>query len=271
MDIISNRSSSLTWFEEWMLYFEYVYGRTRTRWIDYEAEYKENYCRRIFKSKLVIAVGARNRWPMYLSHKEDCILRKLHKNKNFDNKRVIMHDNTNVDLPKPRGADKQRSLHSEYYGGSCAKGGVAVQLSGWVRTLHLFTGGIDDSLYIDRTKIFKQQKLFQEHDLDPSASIIEFINIFDKGYRSTILARDHNQSCLQPTFARSDEQFTGTQVLHSAAIAVIRSGNERAVKKVKDSWLLKKGMFSARCDLSLLDDIWIAWGFQVNFMYNTIL
>lgn len=122
------------------------------------------------------------------THKEDCKLRKLHWNKKIDIKRVIMHDNTNVDLPKPSDADKQRSLHSKYYGRSCAKGGVAFQLSGWVRTLNLFTGGIDDNLYIDQSKIFKQQKLFQEHDLDSSASIIEFINIFDKGYCSTTVA-----------------------------------------------------------------------------------
>ena len=182
-----------------------------------------------------------------------------------------MHDNTNVNLVQPRSADKQRSLHSEYYGGSCAKGGVGVQLSGWIRTLHLFTGGIDDSSYIDLCKILKQQKLFQELDREALAEIIEFINILDKGYRSTILARDHNQSCLQPTFAKSDEQFTGSQVLHSAAIAVVRSGNERAVKRVKDSWIIQRGIHSATYDLSKLDDIWLAWGFQVNFMYDTVL
>jgi len=29
---------------------------------------------------------------------------------------------------------------------------VAVQLSGWIRTVPLFTGGIDDSAYIDKAK-----------------------------------------------------------------------------------------------------------------------
>merc|ERR1712210_356669 len=127
------------------------------------------------------------------------------------------------------------------------------------------TGGI--SAQTDETK----KKLFQEWDTEPLSSVIEFINVFDKGYRSTILARDHNQSCLQPTFAKSDEQFTGSQVLHSAAIAVVRSGNERSVKRIKDSWIIQRGIHSARFDLSKLDDIWLAWGFQVNFMYNTVL
>lgn len=106
-----------------------------------------------------------------------------------------MHDNTNIKLPKPRAADKQRSLHIEYYAQSCAKGGVAVQLSGWIRKAPLFIGGIDDSAYIYKRKILKQQKLFQERDTEPLSSVIEFIKKNYKGYRSTILARDHNQSC----------------------------------------------------------------------------
>ena len=59
--------------------------------------------------------------------------------------------------------------------------------------------------------------------------------------------------------------------MHSVAIAVLRSGNERAVKRVKNSWIIQKSIRSARYDLSTLDDIWLAWGFQVNFMYNTVL
>ena len=273
MIAISNTCSTLTWLEEWMLYFEYIYGRTRTRLRDYSAEYKlsRSLLQCVTYSKLVICVKARNRWPMYLSHKEDCKFRQRQWDMHFENKRVVMHDNTNINLVKPQSADKQRSLHSEYYGGSCAKGGVGVQLSGWIRTLHLLTGGIDDSGYIDLVKILKQQKLFQELDREALAAIIEFINILDKGYCSTILARDHNQSCLQPTFAKSDEQFTGSQILHSAAITVVRSGNERAVKRVKDSWIIQRGIHSATYDLSRLDDIWLAWGFQVNFVYNTVL
>lgn len=75
-----------------------------------------------------------------------------------------MHDNNNVNLVQSRSTDKQRSLHNKYYGGSCAKGGVGCQLSGWICALHLFTGGINGSGYIDLSKILKQQKLFQELD-----------------------------------------------------------------------------------------------------------
>ena len=74
MIIISNTCSTLTWLEEWMLYCEYVYGRTCTLLIDYSAEHKlkRHQLERILYSKLGICIKARNRWPMYLSHKEDC-------------------------------------------------------------------------------------------------------------------------------------------------------------------------------------------------------
>jgi hypothetical protein len=69
------------------------------------------------------------------------------------------------------------------------------------------------------------------------------------------------QRCLQPAFAKSDEQFRRDEGLHSACVAVVRSGNERSVKQVVDQiW-----------DLSMLDDVWFIWGFQVNFMYDTVL
>ena len=45
----------------------------------------------------------------------------------------------------------------------------------------MFTGGIDDSGYIERSKILQQQKRFQERDRELSAAIIPFINILDKG------------------------------------------------------------------------------------------
>ena len=179
-----------------------------------------------------------------------------------------MHDNTNITLVTPSDADKQRSLRSEYYAECCAKGGVSIQMCGWIRALHLFTGGIDDSKYIERSEILKQQQLFQEGD---ESSNNQFINIFDKGYRVTLLAREHMQSCLQPVFAQSDRQFFRNELLHSASVAVIRSGNERAVKKMKYSWILQRGINHPNFKLSVLDDIWLAWGFQINFMYNTVL
>merc|ERR1712032_1206587 len=270
MDQITVTSTKLTWLEEWIFFFEYIYGHSKNRLCDYESEYNlcRNACRMLFRSKLLLAMKARNRWPMYASHEEDCKLRKEKWNDQFKDKRIIMHDNTNITLVTPYYADKQRSLRSKYNAECCAKGGVSIQMCGWIRALHLFTGGIDDSKYIERSEILKQQQLFQEGD---ESSNNQFINIFDKGYRVTLLARDHAQSCLQPIFAQSDIQFFRNELLHSASVAVIRSGNERAVKIMKYSWILQRGINHPNFKLSVLDDIWLAWGFQINFMYNTVL
>ena len=70
-------------------------------------------------------------------------------------------------------------------------------------------------------------RIFQECD---KTSEKGFVNILDKGYRITLSTNKEGQSCLQPIFAKSDEQFTRDQMLHSACVAVVRSGNERAVK-----------------------------------------
>jgi len=97
-----------------------------------------------------------------------------------------------------------------------------------------------------------------------------FVNILDKGYRITLAAINEGQTCLQPIFAKSDEQFTRNEMLHSACVAVLRSGNERGVKYMKTSWIIKRGIPNGNFSLVLLDDIWMAWGFQVNFMYDPV-
>ena len=59
--------------------------------------------------------------------------------------------------------------------------------------------------------------------------------------------------------------------MHSAAVAVVQSGNERVVTIVNYSWVLKRGAsFASSMDLSTLDNIWLGWGFRVNFMYSPI-
>jgi hypothetical protein len=63
--------------------------------------------------------------------------------------RPVMHDNTNVPMRNPSDADLNRPLYSKDYGQCCAKGGVSVQLCGWIRNIELCTGGIDDSGYIE--------------------------------------------------------------------------------------------------------------------------
>ena len=97
-------------------------------------------------------------------------------------------------------------------------------------------------------------------------------NVFDKGFRCTIAAKNAgNQKVLQPTFAKSDEQFTRSETLHSAAVAVVRSGNERAVNRVKCSWFIRRGRSLQTWDVGLVDDVLLVWSFQVNFMCDKFL
>ena len=70
-----------------------------------------------------------------------------------------------------------------------------------------------------------------------------------------MIVKHHLQFCLQPIFAQSDKQFSRNNVLHSASVAVIRSGNERAVKNAKHCWIIKRGVRHPNFDLDMLDDI----------------
>ena len=78
INLITSLSSKMTWLEEWIFYFEFIYGHSKNRWCDYASAYKlhENHCRKVFKCNLNIAIDACNWWPMYLSHEEDCRFRK---------------------------------------------------------------------------------------------------------------------------------------------------------------------------------------------------
>ena len=77
------------------------------------------------------------------------------------------------------------------------------------------------------------------------------------------------QYVYQPTFAGGTKKFTGNQTLRSGATAAARSGNERAVKIIKLSHYLKNGLRPSESVVDLCD-VWFAWGFLVNFMYEGV-
>ena len=98
-----------------------------------------------------------------------------------------------------------------------------------------------------------------------------FINILDKGYRYSIQAwKVGSQILKKPVFDKSDKIFKGEENISSASIAANRSGNERTVKRAKESFF-----FELRLDpgasFELIDDICIAWHLQVNFMFEAVL
>ena len=129
----------------------------------------------------------------------------------------------------PSDPDLQAATFSEYYGQNCAKGGVAVQQCGMIRTIPLCTGAIGDQDYLNKTQIFEEQKEFAKQD---NTSDEPGLNVLDKGYRSALAALAEGQQCMQPNFAETDMRFNGSKTLNSAAVAVVRSGNERAVRVV---------------------------------------
>jgi hypothetical protein len=88
---------------------------------------------------------------------------------------------------------------------------------------------------------------------------------------------------LQPFFAKSDRKFSSNEVLLSGAVATDRSANERAVNRLKAksaneravnrlkaSGRIARGIHQ-RQDLERAADMWIAWGFQCNFMFKPVL
>ena len=130
------------------------------------------------------------------------------------------------------------------------------------------TGHSSDTRFIEDTNILSVQKEFADSD---TSSNRPFLNIFDKGYNCTNQALEHGQTCLQPAFAEFEKQFADNRTLYSGAVAVVRSGNERAVKRCKMSWVLKRGSREQMWEVDFLCDVWEAWTFQVNFMYDTFL
>ena len=99
---------------------------------------------------------------------------------------------------------------------------------------------------------------------------IPFTNITDKGYRLQLAAWQHgHQSVLLPDFKKSDEKFSDKQTISSATIAKDRSSNERAVRLAKKAGFLNIAM-EGSADWRRIDDAWLAWSFQTNFMYKTV-
>ena len=78
------------------------------------------------------------------------------------------------------------------------------------------------------------------------------------------------QLLLQPFFAKSDRKFNSNEVLVSGAVASHRSANERAVARMKHSKFLERGI-AKRANLETVADVWLAWGFQCNFMFEPVL
>ena len=86
-------------------------------------------------------------------------------------------------------------------------------------------------------------------------TVLPFLLVFDKGYRISALARQYDQNCRQPIFAKSNEKFRRDDLLLSASVAVNRSGNEQGVKYMKHLWIVRRGIKHGNFDLATINDI----------------
>ena len=256
--------------EEWCLYFEIAWGKSCARWVDFESKYRVSARTivRVFLDKLGLVLDARRRWPTYVSMEEDETLRDEKWNERYDGLRVVFWDGTNANMDKPANPDLQRLTHSRYYGGNVGKGGVFLQLCGWGGVGELWTGAISDTDYMNRSGILKEQ---EEFVLESSRPEVPFTNMLDKGYRLALAAlRAGNQSVLQPFWKRSDRKFTSKELLMSAAVAADRAGNERQVNVAKRSGFIQRGIRKQQ-SMAVFSDVWLAWSFQTNFMYKSVM
>ena len=106
-----------------------------------------------------------------------------------------MRDMTNIPAYAFTDADLNRITYSKYYAMNCFKGGIGVQLCGWILTAVLWTGAVSDTDYNKRAGYLQEQEEFQKNDLVERKQdgmsvfhLIPFTNIYDKGYRAKMVA-----------------------------------------------------------------------------------
>jgi hypothetical protein len=165
---------------------------------------------------------------------------------------------------KPTNSSLNQQMFSFYYGRNVAKGGVFLQLCGWLGVHSLWVGAVLDTKYLSESGILElQQKFVENNDI----SDLTYTNNVDKGYCCVIAAWRKGQYLLQLLmFARSDHHFTTEDILTSAAIAKDRAGNKSAVNIFKQSGVIKHGLL-LHGKPAALDNTWLAWSFQANFMF----
>ena len=93
----------------------------------------------------------------------------------------------------------------------------------------------------------------------------------DKGYRITELTycEGDGQMTMQPDYAEADAKFNRNKAIISGTVATYRSGNEREVRLSKQCGLINRSM-KPRSSFVRIDNVWLAWSFQCNFMYKNV-
>ena len=136
----------------------------------------------------------------------------------------------------------------------------------------LWIGATSNLHYQEHTKIFEQQQKFSEQDLvgENKDRYIPFSNILDQGCRCILLMqRAGGQDCFLPIFSKSDQCFIGNETVVLTSVALDRSGNKRAVNICKTAGFIKQVLTGIMSTIRLNND-WLAWSFQANFMYAPV-
>ena len=187
INLIKKRATSLTWYEEWFLHFEYIWGKSLTRLEDVRKTFgvAKRYIDDVITAKYDIEFRALLSWPLFAFYEEDVAMRSRKdkwKNK-YRGMRSIMWDITNLTAYGFTDADLQRLTYNQYHGENCLKGGIFTQTSGWQGTYDLWMGAVSDSDYNRRAGYLQEQEAFQNNDV-VGGKVLPFLNIYDKGYRA---------------------------------------------------------------------------------------
>jgi hypothetical protein len=221
INVISMTITTLTWLvEEWIIYFEIIWGKFSRLWVDLTVQYNlsDRTLRRIFDRILDIVVDTRNTWPRFASLKEDIALRRRNWNETYRGKRVIMWDTTDVRLYKSSDAEIQRCTYSSYYSGNVGKGTIFVQPCGWLGTHEIWMGAVIDCDYLTQSGILDIQSTYiktynSESESEP------WYNILDRGFRvTTTIYKYGNGHVVQPSFSVSDRRFVAHETVAGAKV-----------------------------------------------------
>jgi hypothetical protein len=192
---IKQIASPLTWYEERFLHFKYQWGQSLTCIDDIKAVYGVTKNAKVLIAivcqKYAIKFSTLKSWPMYSSYNEDETTRNGKWRQKYCGVQTIMWDMANIPAFSFSDPDYQQFTYSEYYGENCCKGGMSVQLNGWIWAGSLWPGKVSDSDYNRQEGYLQWQKEFQDKDLvetDGNLVILPFLNIYGKGYQARMAA-----------------------------------------------------------------------------------
>ena len=98
-------------------------------------------------SKCNMEFVAYQRWPLYASYMEDMMRNKKKWGGKYSEECPVMWDMANIPAYMFSYSGLQILTYNEYYGMFCFKGGLFVQLCGWMGAADLWPGMVTDSDY----------------------------------------------------------------------------------------------------------------------------